>query len=388
MIKCVTGQAEGKRTQPAEGYAACVGGSLVLLVMSALLGCGTEIPLRVAPSAIAAPHVPEPGRYIAYHSFGDSITAGAGVSHPEINAYPALVASDRGLVNTNYAVFGDQACDVAPRQIFANVDNPSPVSPPLYSLLIGTNDVNVKGVGSYEVVFNMCQQAVISWLALPSDDKILADSVNVTATGGGRLDTSQHWNAWTTSSIGASVSFSITTQQSGPIYAWPLIEDNNSATYSYSMDGVIIGTGQSGTTPAISTHNGTTKSLGFLRLPAVPAGKHVVTFTQTGPGGLAIVGIGAPPITGGDTLPTVLVGSIPYQRLYAVSGACTYTDAPCLQYIQDIKSNLDLFAKDGLDVRFFDTRQYMLGNPNEMNDSLHPNALGQVELSHAVEAAF
>jgi hypothetical protein len=344
----------------------------------------------LAPSSIAAPHAPETGRYTSYHSYGDSITAGAGISHPEINAYPELVAASRGLAISNYAIFGDQACDVAPRQIFANADDPSPVYPPLYSLLIGTNDVDLKGVGPYEAVFNVCQQAVISWLALPVNHKVLADSINVATSGSGRLDTSQHWKAWTTDSMGASVSFSITTEQTGPIYAWPLIEDNNPGTYSYSVDGVLAGTGQSSAMPAISTHNGTSKSLGFIRIPAVPAGKHIITFTQTsaGSGGMAIVGIGAPPMNDDETLSTVLVGSIPYQLLRGFPGACTDTEAPCLQYIQDIKNNINVFVGDGLDVRFFDTRQYMLGNKNEMNDSVHPNALGQFELSHAVEAAF
>jgi len=59
-----------------------------------------------------------------------------------------------------------------------------------------------------------------------------------------------------------------------------------------------------------------------------------------------------------------------------------------LEYIQDIEASVNLFSGDGLDVRLFDTRQYMFGTASEMNDSLHPDALGQVELSHSVEASW
>lgn len=362
-----------------------------LLAAFPFLGCGSGIELRQHPAVLpASPYPSDPGRYTTYHSYGDSITAGYWLPDPAKEAYPFLVGFDRGLTVSNYAFSGDQACDVAPRQIFGNADSPSLVSPPLYSLLIGTNDVDIKGTGPYEGVFNLCQLASVSWLAMPSNFKVLANGDAVVTKGGGSLDTSHHWNAWTTAALGASISFTITTQQAGPIYAWLIIDDENPGSYSYSMDGTIIGTGHTRTTPAISTFNGTTDSLGFLRLPTVLAGKHVVTFTQTNsePNGFSIVAIGAPPMTKLDTLPTVLVGTIPYQLLFAGSARCTQSDSPCLQYIHDIESNINLLASDGLDVRLFDTRQYMLGNPNEMTDSVHPNSLGQIELSHAVEATF
>jgi len=368
-----------------------IASSFILVVACPFWGCGSGIGLRQRPPIPpATPYPSQPGKYTTYHSYGDSITAGSGLPDPAKHVYPVLVGADRALTVSNYARSGDQACDVAPGQIFANADSPSLASPPLYSLLIGTNDVDVKGVGAYETVFNLCQQAVISWLAIPSDFKVLADSDNVAVKGGGSLDTSNHWNAWTTAALGTSVSFTITTQQAGPIYAWPRIDDNSHGMYSYSLDGIFVGTGSTRTTPAIATQNGTTNSLGFLRLPTVPAGKHVVTFTQTSPepNGASVVGIGAPPMTKLVALPTILIGTIPFQLLFVSPGACNYSEEPCLDYIHNIESNVNLFAKDGLDVRLFDTRRYMLGNPAEMIDSLHPNVLGQIELSHAVEASF
>jgi hypothetical protein len=86
-------------------------------------------------------------------------------------------------------------------------------------------------------------------------------------------------------------------------------------------------------------------------------------------------------------MPTVLAGTIPYQLNSA--GTCSYwSDEPCLSYILDIEADVKLFSGDGLDVRLFDTRQFMHATASEMNDSAHPNALGQLELSHAVEVSW
>ncbi|HMH12079.1 MAG TPA: SGNH/GDSL hydrolase family protein [Edaphobacter sp.] len=365
---------------------------MTLFLALVLAGCGSGI-IPIPPGGIpTSPDVPQApaGKYVTYHAYGDSITAGAGLSDAATQAYPELVGMDRRLVVSNYALNGAQACDVAARQIFAYADRPSLVSPPLFSLLIGTNDVNIKGAGPYEAVFNLCQQAAIAWLAVPSDFKVLANSANVIMTGGGDLDLSNNWNAWQTTGLGSSVSFTITMQHDGPIYAWPLIDDKNPSTYTYSLDGIVLGTGHTQTTPAMSTHNGTTNSLGFLRLPAVSEGRHIVTFTQTSTGsnGISIVGIGSPPAAPLDTLPTVLVGTVPAQMHGGAQFACTSSDAPCLQYIQDIEANVKLFANDNLDVRLFDTRKYMSGTWIEMTDPVHPNARGEIELSHAVEASF
>ena len=323
-----------------------------------------------------------------YHAYGDSITYGYSLSDPAAQAYPALVAASEELPFLNYAISGDQACDVPTRQIFPNEDNPTLAAHMEYSVLIGTNDVDLKGTGAYESVFMACHQATLSWLAIPAEYKVLANDSSVTTSGPGAIDRSNHWNAWTTAGQGSSVSFPITMVRNGPIYAWPRINDDTPATYTYSLDGVVLGTASTQTNPIISTQNGTTNSLGFLRLPAVSAGSHVVTFTQTSAGtnGVSVVGIGTPVGPTGNTLPTVLAGTIPYQFN---NGQCnTSSDEPCLEYIQDIEADVNLFSADGLDVRLFDTRKYMLGTAADMNDTVHPNVLGQIELSQSVEASW
>jgi hypothetical protein len=333
---------------------------------------------------------PVPTTLAQYRAYGDSITFGVTLRDPATQAYPVLVATDENVTFAKNALGGDQACDVPTRQIFPNGDSPTLATHPTYTLLIGTNDVDVKGTGPYEAVYVLCHQATISWLGVPAEYKVLANTSEMTTTGFGAIDSSNNWNAWTTEAQGSTVSFTIAMANPGPIYAWPRIDDDNPATYTYSLDGVVLGAATTQTTPRISTQNGSTNSLGFLRLSQVPAGIHVVTFTQTSAGvnGVSVVGIGTPAGPVINRLPTVLVGTIPFQLHGGSVGACTSSDAPCLEYIKDIEADVTLFSADGLDIRLFDTRKYMFGTAAEMDDSLHPNVLGQIELSQSVIASW
>lgn len=323
-----------------------------------------------------------------YHAYGSSITHGSTLAHPETQAYPALVATHEKVAFVNYGIPGTQACDVSGTEIFANADSPTVSRRAVYSLLVGTNDADRKGIGPYEPVFQMCHQAILSWLAIPVEYKVLATNSRVKTTGIGAIDSSNHWNSWTTAGQGSTVSFPITLIESGPIYAWPRISDINPATYSYSVDGVVLGTASTQTTPRIDTNSGGTDSLGFLRFPAVPRGEHLVTFTQTSAGtnGVSVVGIGTPAGITPEGRPHVLVGTLTYQ--YGTGQCNPASEEPCLTYTLIIESNAKMFSADGLEVRVFDTRKYMGGTAAEMNDALHPNVFGQTELAAAVEASW
>jgi lysophospholipase L1-like esterase len=325
-----------------------------------------------------------------YLALGDFLTNGTTLSDPVEQAYPTLVSRMENAPVTNLANSGDQACDVAARQIFPNGVSPTLASHPTFSVLIGVNDVDNQGEGVYEQVFEECHQAAIAWLALPAEDKVLSGSAGFEARGPGQIDTSGGWNAWTTQGQGSSVSFTIDTAQAGPIYAWPLVDDNSAATYSYSLDGAVSGTAAVETNPHIATQNGTTRSLGFLRWPYIPAGHHTVTFTQTSAGasGVSVVGIGAPTAGQSGQLPVVLVGNVPYQMHTGANVGCQNSDAPCLAYNTDIQLDVEMMTGDGLNVRLFDTRQYLQSTSAEMKDAVHPNARGQQKLSQAVQAAW
>ncbi|MGA2049102.1 MAG: hypothetical protein ABSG96_15495 [Terracidiphilus sp.] len=323
-----------------------------------------------------------------YHAYGDSITFGYSLPDPATQAYPALVSVHEGVLFADYAIDSSEACDVPKTEIFAHQDSPSLAFHMTYSVLVGSSDVIFKGSGTHEQVFLTCHKAILSWLAVPAEYKVLATNRGVTTTGPGAIDHSDNWNSWTTAGLGSTVSFPITTTASGPIYLWPRISDDNPTTYTYSLDGIVLGTANTQTTPLIATANGTTTSLGFIRLGTVPTGQHVVTFTQTSAGtsGVSVVGIGTPMGSASGTMPTVLVGTLPYQ--YG-TGQCTVaSDEPCLNYTQDVEADINIFLADGLDLRLFDTRKYMFATAAEMDDHYHPNVFGQTELSHAVEAVW
>jgi len=325
-----------------------------------------------------------------YRAYGDSITYGYALDDPLAESYPALVAEFEHVTFANNANPGDEACDVSTRQIFPNGDSPTLASHPVYTVLIGTNDVDRYDAVTYEPIFTLCHQAVISWLGLPAEYKVLAGDKGVSATGEGALDTANQWHAWTTLGQGSSVRFTIITARDGPIYAWTLIDDSSDAAFTYSLDGIEAGSEESHVKPDLATQNGSTVSLGFLRIAAVPAGTHVVAFVQTSAGssGVSVVGIGSPAVAVHGDIPTVLAGTVPRQYRPTNIGHCWPNEPVCLSYIKAIEDNVTMFAGDGLNVRVFDTWKYMHATSSEMHDSLHPNALGEEELSHAVEAAW
>ena len=323
-----------------------------------------------------------------YAAFGDSITYGAGLGDRQTEAYPYLVAGSEHVKVFDYAYPGDQACDIPTHQVFQYGENPALAAHEVSSVLIGTNDVDFRGAGAYEQVFLQCHRAVLAWQGLPAEYKVVRGEGGFDTRGRGSVTDFRSVRIWMTGEQGAEIRTTITLAQKGSIYAWPVIDDASDATYSYALDARVIGNATVRTDPLISTRNGTTRSVGLVRIPNVPAGKHVVTFVQTSTGdkGVSVMGIGSPGVRAGEALPIVLAGTVPFQlHDDRVRAGCRADDSPCLQYIEDIKNDVAMFVGDGLDVKLFDTRKYMFGTAAEMVDGVHPNALGQRELAKSVE---
>ncbi len=321
-----------------------------------------------------------------YHALGDSITRGYALASPLTQRYPALASAAISLPLTDNAVSGDQACDLPADQVIGK-EAPALAARGMYTLLVSTNDVSVKGAGAYEAVFNACHQAVIAWLALPSEDKVLATDAAVTAAGAAHLE--PFWNALTTDAAGASITFPVKTAAAGAVYVWYRITDGSTGAFTYAVDGMQMGASTSGTVPAMATYNGAHAAMALLRVPAVAAGSHSVTFTQTsvGTSGVGVIAVGTLPSAGTGNLPKVYVGTTPKQNSQT-NAACARNDAVCQAYIRDIEANVALFAGDGLDVTLFDTRRYELGTNVDMIDEFHPNPLGHREIAQALYDAF
>lgn len=316
-----------------------------------------------------------------FRSYGDSITYGFNLPD-RTSAFPYLVANYNNLT-ANWKDFsnpGDQACDVPTHQIFQHFEDPSISLKGLFSLMIGSNDADVKTPGPYEVTYNLCHQASIAWLADPQESKVRGSSPLVTTSGPTHYDTNNFWNAQVTDAPNASVTFPLQLSVQSPVYVWYRIIDGNPGAFSYTIDGVVRGVLTTATLTPIATQHHVTDSLALLRIPGIAPGAHVFTFTQTTDGlsGAAIVAVGAPPTRDLSARPRVLVGTIPYELDHA-------NDSNNLPYIADQKANVALLAGDGLDVELYDSRTYMTGSTADMIDPRHPNALGHQEIFKALE---
>ncbi len=320
-----------------------------------------------------------------YHSFGDSITAGFLLANPQ-NAYPYLIGNSLGFTVIDYAISGSQACDLAPAQLFENNENPSISSKMLYSVMIGTND-SARNIAGYTAIFSKCYQAAVAWLAVPSEFKVRANTPGVTTYGGGALETNNNWDAWITSRQGSSITFPLTVSSARAAYIWARIIDGDAGTYSYSLDGTVVGNSTTGMSPVISTNNGATDSLQLLRIPSVQAGVHTITLTQTSSDGtMRIVGIGVPPDTQ-QGAPVVLASDIPYSLNTAGTG-CSGSATASLLYMAQIESAVELLNGDALNVAYIPTREYMFGTLAELEDNVHPNEAGHRELSNAFQSGL
>ncbi len=337
-------------------------------------GCGSGIAVPPYVLPVFAGGTPA---FALYHAYGDSVTYGLTLSSPATQAYSALVAKSAGLELSNYGTPGDQSCDVARTQVFAHQDLPKAGDHGLYTLVIGTNDTNLHGPGPYEAVFNLCQQAVVTWLAVPEESKVLATAAGVTVQGPTTLETASHWNAVTTGAPGASVTLPFNQPQSGVVYLWYRLKDYSPASFQYGVDGVPAGIAAVGTTPVMQTQNGGGDALGVVRLAGVAAGHHTLTVSQVNAGdsGVGVVGVGVVP-PAASPVPTVWVGTTPK----TLSSSC----ASCDIYRADIRANVQLLAGDGLNLRVFESGKYMQGTTADMSDGVHPNALGQTEIAHAL----
>jgi hypothetical protein len=252
--------------------------------------------------------------------------------------------------------------------------------------MIGTNDEDTR-FSDYYPVFTLCHQAAIAWLAVPPDLKVLATSSGVVISGPGAIETANNWNSWETSIQNSAIAFPIDLPVAGPIYLWPRMLDYDQGVFTYALDGTVVGTFHTSPDTIIRTSNGVSDTLAFIRLPSVAAGHHTVTFTQiSSVGTMRIVAIGATPGTPRE-LATVLVGDPPLQEVGS-SAPCNLDPGPCASYLAQIQADAALFAGDGLNVQFVDNHPYMHATPSEMNDTLHPNALGQTELRTAFETVI
>ncbi len=323
------------------------------------------------------------------NQYGDSVTYGLYLPDPATQRYGALLSKDMDIRVNTRAISGDMACDLWPRQLQPNLaaDSPTAAVLTLYTVLVGTNDVNIYGPGAYETTFNACQQALLSWLAVPDVDKALPGSAAFTSLSGGNNPAISAAirsiaNA-ATMNLPGTLRATITTYGK-PIYIWQYVSDTVPGKFYISIDsGAQSGPYSTMMVPAMATQNGTTASVALTGRFPVSAGKHTVDFIWSS-GFVGIVGVGSLPAGHSDSSPVIAVGQVPAQ----LSTGGIAPPANIAQYNTDIASSIALIAQDGSDIRYVLDQNYMQGQPAEMYDQLHPNALGQRHLADAFEQAL
>lgn len=263
-----------------------------------------------------------------------------------------------------------------PTEILPNSVATKPATAPLYSLLIGTNDIYLFGTGSHEAAFNNCHQATLAWLGISRTNKVLIGDAAVTTQSG----------VWTSTPASNSCCISTLTNATGSgtirfalsttgasAYLWYSLQTTSSGSFTVSVDGA----SPSAPTQTLLTSavSGLASSYGLLRFP-VAAGTHTFDIAAQS-GTVSILAMGSAPTLPG---PTVLVGDIPSQVNGDTAAIATYT--------AHIQANVALLHADGLDLRFVPTQSYMLATPAEMMDQKHPNALGLSNIAAAFAAAI
>jgi len=310
---------------------------------------------------------------MGYRAYGDSITAGAGLVGGQ--GYASLVAVDLGVTLTNRAVGGDEAADTSLRAF--GFENSSITSNVFYSVMIGTNDANGKGVGAHEIDFNTFHQATLSWLATRSEDRVTGGSV--TATNWATDTTFAAVTGLKSTTNGAAATYAVTTYGE-PLYVWSIARDANAGVFTIAIDGGTPISVNCFGAATIATANGATSGVQLTRIP-VAAGAHSVVITVTSPTSasniVTIVALGTPSQHSYYASPSVAVGGVTPQSGDVKNPITT-------QYTLDVLNNILLLQSDGLDLRYVDSRTplkdglstlYQVGAAN-----LHPNAAGAAVL--------
>ncbi|ADV84404.1 SGNH/GDSL hydrolase family protein [Terriglobus saanensis] len=359
------------------------------LVFSGCGSSGSPISTDVSVAPVVTPANPTTptnptASPMQYHAFGDSITSGLTLSAPQSQAYPFLVSTAKNLVLTNLGVRGDMTCDLFRDAIYPYAEEPTSTEVRISSLMIGTNDVDIRGSGSYLRTFNICHRALIAWLGTPRENKLKAGDSGIDVSGGcNNAPDATVFGGLLCTSAGTITAAHLSTS-GNPIYVWYQIDDyaGTNARFELLIDGVSQGYfATAPDVPMFTQHRGTT-AVALARIAAAAGDHHIEIKTPLG--GIAIQGIGSNPSRTLASPQILLVGDIPNQ----LASSPISSASGQLLYSTEIKANIKLFASDGMDVRFVPDRSYMFGTSAEMNDPLHPNILGQQHLASAFLAAL
>jgi len=316
-------------------------------------------------------------------AFGDSITCGLRTSgYPSPKAgYAYLLSRDVGGSFSNWCMNGGQAAEMT-RSVYSKT-NPESGQNPWFTVMIGTNDVQVYGPDKdQQQVFEDGLAASVAWLAVPRRSKIFAQDAEVHATGKWIADDELHTGLGLQSSTpNSALTFTLNTT-GAPIYLAYRVMDEDNASASVSVDSAQVAAlsahGMNGA--RIRTQHGVTDSVALFRY-AVAAGTHkikiVVAASGEGRNGFSFLWAGTPAPPRLAEQPGVLVGGVLRQKWDTKKSLTERYDALVQKVVAE-------FIGDGLPVRYVPVREHV-NVISDMEDDLHPNDAGHQHLREVFE---
>ncbi len=324
-------------------------------------------------------------------NFGDSITCGFYAQPHDGTGYVYSLEGYAGLFDTflgvpaqNICRQGDTAADLSRLWVPFN-STPTGTDHQLYTLMIGTNDAYRYGIGQSSLT-TYAQEvgAALSWLAIPSSDKILANAVTqqtgnwITDVGFGMMSTD----------AGASLTFNVNQAVAGHnlyvvyhVWAQPYGQAGKA---TISVDGVPQATVDESQNSSVNipTQNGTFDTFLLQNVPLGAVGQHTVSFSSAGPSGSAVgmlwAGVPQQDYRSVDGAPRVLAGLI----TNSPSGNQTYAADVYNLQLKQLNGSLQT---DGLNVVIVPTDR-VLDTDTDFVDLLHPNIAGHAKLAAAFES--
>lgn len=311
---------------------------------------------------------------MTFTSFGDSITAGYGIS-PASNSWMGKFTP------ANNAVSNTQAGDMAAR---IETLLPAGYSPDkTLCLMIGTNDHRTyKSDLVKQGFFKGFLRECVLWPSIEGK-KMPRVSGDITFSGSWS-NTAGNAIGKVSTGLGA---YAEAVVEGDSVYIGHVIQ-NHAASDSKAdvyVDGVVVG--EVGCFGAMNTSGGASYSSATQRFSGLGAGSHTVRVVLKTSGKNFHLNYIAGSDNASGVYPKILLSNVVRMTAAAYT---TYgsSDAIVDQYNVIIGDLLSEFAADGLDVTLIDNHASLNPTTDFLTDGVHPNALGHEKIHNNFGAAF
>lgn len=323
-----------------------------------------------------------------FDAYGDSITWGVAGTSQQSNGYAFLLSGARGWTINNNAVngsmVGDQTSFVYAKAVVDGTQS---------TLMLGTNDFRVyKNDAAKKERYREGHQALLAWLAIPDDRKIMAQRPNATKlVYTGTWVASPYWGGglgMRSSVVGSTVSAFV---YGTTVYAGVSISEGDNTTFDVSVDGISYGTVSNVFAAGdLVTQNGRTYLPKLIRIDGLFEGEHEVKLTVLTAAAGNLFFDWAAGNLGNVTKdgPNLWVGNIPKLSNFGYSSLGGTDNSTVAAYNAIIRNNVAELAGDGLNVALVDSSSRVNNIIHLAPDGIHPNDAGHQVIAGVFLEAF